>query len=369
MGYLGVNTSSCEARRRVGRPAFSSRNHGRMSVRTDRIFRLAALVGNDVLEIEDVQSGWPALATLHSDDGSLRLALFVGGVGLSHRGRDDVERRFQNPGDSRPLVSVAGRVSVLLGLWEEDRHLTVTRPIVVMVDAARREGHETRWSAFTPVSTLTDALATGWATHVSDSDELIRCLVPALLPAAIAADLEGVELEEPLVQTAVEASGLLEASDGAAAPDIGDSSAERARRAAYSLVRDAKFSGRVLNAYDQRCAMCGLGLRLVQGAHIYPASAPGSPDQPWNGLSLCANHHLAFDRYLVAVNPQDLSIVFHQDVLDAALSDPSAQALIDGTLTTLRGCEPNARPHPDMFRRRYDHYSDKYDWLPATYKG
>jgi hypothetical protein len=359
VGACGGATSSSDA-------AGQSNSGRRMSARTDRIFHLAALVGQDVLEIQDVQDGWPALATVRTEQGTIPLALFVGKVGLSHRGRDDVERRFQNPGQNRPLVGVPGRASVLVGLWDEDEHLAVPRPIVVTCDADRREGHMTRWSAFAPVTTLTEALTTGWATHVSDSGELIRCLVPALLPAAILADLEGVELEQPLVQTAIEASGLLEEPEVADDPDS-SASAVRARRAAYSLVRDANFSRRVLHAYGRRCAMCGLGLQLVQGAHIYPASAPGSPDKSWNGLALCANHHLAFDRHLIAVQPHNLRIVFHPSVLDEAHEDPSAQALIDGTLSKLRPCPDYARPRPDMFLRRYAHYSEKYDWLPATF--
>lgn len=52
---------------------------------------------------------------------------------------------------------------------------------------------------------------------------------------------------------------------------VGD--AARLRRAVSALIRDTRFSGSVLDAYMRRCAMCGLGLNLVQGAHIYPASA------------------------------------------------------------------------------------------------
>ncbi|MCZ2821054.1 HNH endonuclease [Modestobacter sp. VKM Ac-2977] len=337
-----------------------------MTARIDRILHVAALVGHDVLEIEDVRDGWPALATLHVERMQLRLALFVGSLGSGGRRRDDVERRFQNPGQNRPLVGVDGRASVLLALWDQDDRLRVSRPIIVTYDADRRDGLMTRWSAFAPVSTLMDAQATGWATHVSDSGESIRCMVPALLPAAILADVEEIELEQLLVQTAVEASGLLEEPEGAAVPDSSPS-ALRARRATYSLVRDARFARRVLDAYDGRCAMCGVGLHLVQGAHIYPASAHGSLDRPWNGLSLCANHHLAFDRYLVAVHPVERYIVFHPDVLEAAQTDPTARAFIEGTLTELRPCAARAVPKPEMFHRRYAHYFDEYEWLPANF--
>jgi predicted restriction endonuclease len=187
-------------------------------------------------------------------------------------------------------------------------------------------------------------------------------MAPALLPAAIAADLAGVEPAEQLVRTIVEASGLL-VTAGAASAD--NPAAARARRAATSLVRDARFSGRVLDAYGRRCAMCGLGLSLVQGAHIYPASAPGSKDEPWNGLSLCANHHVAFDRNMIAVLPGSMRIVFRADVIEEATEDPAIQAFVDGTLEALLPAAPGASPRRDMFVRRYAHYGDSYAWLPA----
>jgi hypothetical protein len=114
-----------------------------MTARADMVHRLAGLVGPGVLEIENAQAGWPALATLHGDGLPVSLAVFAGRVGDSHRGRDDVERRFQNPSGSRPLTSVPGRASVLVGLWEDDIRLSVPHPIVVTADAARREARTT----------------------------------------------------------------------------------------------------------------------------------------------------------------------------------------------------------------------------------
>ncbi|PPI20182.1 restriction endonuclease [Rathayibacter sp. AY1B1] len=62
------------------------------------------------------------------------------------------------------------------------------------------------------------------------------------------------------------------------------------------------FSNRVRAAYGNRCAMCGLGLNLIEGAHIVPVASPYSNDETRNGLALCANHHLAYDRALVSVD-------------------------------------------------------------------
>lgn len=327
--------------------------------RADIARRIAELAGPELV-IEDAQGGWPALAVLHGPDGDVSVALYVSQVGRSHRDRDTVERRFQNPAGDTPLVLAPGRVPVLIGLWDDDPIIPLSGPVVVTADPFRRaDGRTTRWSVFAPLATLMSAATTGWDTHVSDSGELIRCLHPALLPAAIAADAAGAEPDADQVRTAADASGLLD--DPKTPPDA--PAAERARRTASSLVRDAAFSRDVLDAYDRRCAMCGLGLRLVQGAHIYPASAPGSPDKTFNGLALCANHHVAFDRHLVAVRPTTLEVTFHPDVLAVVGTDPAAKTLVDGTEPVLRAAKSGHAPDPAMFAKRYAHYPDAYGWL------
>ncbi|WP_432817172.1 HNH endonuclease [Sulfitobacter sp. JB4-11] len=80
---------------------------------------------------------------------------------------------------------------------------------------------------------------------------------------------------------------------------------ERLTRRPY---RDIAFRRKVRNAYDNRCAMSGLGLRNgggrpeVQAAHIRPVEENGN-DTIRNGLALSATLHWMFDRGLVSVNP------------------------------------------------------------------
>lgn len=65
--------------------------------------------------------------------------------------------------------------------------------------------------------------------------------------------------------------------------------------------RDHKFRGKVLRAYEYRCAICGLDIRLdndtlgLDAAHIKWHQA-GGPDREDNGLALCVLHHRLFDR-------------------------------------------------------------------------
>ncbi|VWD47696.1 hypothetical protein BCO19218_05890 [Burkholderia contaminans] len=64
--------------------------------------------------------------------------------------------------------------------------------------------------------------------------------------------------------------------------------------------RAANFSGKVLQAYGQRCAFCRIQLGLLDAAHIVPVSAPGSTDEIVNGVALCKLHHFAYDSNLIA---------------------------------------------------------------------
>jgi putative restriction endonuclease len=64
-------------------------------------------------------------------------------------------------------------------------------------------------------------------------------------------------------------------------------------------VRDSKFRQRILTAYEYRCAVCGLDIRLgsvsiaLDAAHIRWHQADG-PDEENNGFALCVLHHKTF---------------------------------------------------------------------------
>jgi putative restriction endonuclease len=69
-------------------------------------------------------------------------------------------------------------------------------------------------------------------------------------------------------------------------------------------LHQARFRGRVVPAYDSRCAICSLReLRLLDAAHIVADIEFGGAATIRNGLSLCAIHHRAFDQDLVGISP------------------------------------------------------------------
>ncbi|WP_218934122.1 phosphorothioated DNA-binding restriction endonuclease [Rosistilla ulvae] len=71
--------------------------------------------------------------------------------------------------------------------------------------------------------------------------------------------------------------------------------------------RDPKFRDQVLTAYEYRCAICGLNLRMggralgLEAAHIKWYQARG-PDTVQNGLALCSLHHKLFDRGAIGLS-------------------------------------------------------------------
>lgn len=63
--------------------------------------------------------------------------------------------------------------------------------------------------------------------------------------------------------------------------------------------RDPNFRIKVYDAYNHKCAMCGIGLELIEAAHIVPHSNDLGTDEISNGISLCSLHHKAYDRSLI----------------------------------------------------------------------
>lgn len=67
--------------------------------------------------------------------------------------------------------------------------------------------------------------------------------------------------------------------------------------------RGSAFPNLVRSAYEFRCAACDVQLSIdnqhvVEGCHLIPFKESYN-DHPSNGISLCRNHHWAFDRHLI----------------------------------------------------------------------
>lgn len=68
------------------------------------------------------------------------------------------------------------------------------------------------------------------------------------------------------------------------------------------LVRDGDFRRKVTVAYDRKCCVSGIQLKLIDAAHILPVGAEGSTDDVTNGLCLSPTYHRAYDRGLIVLS-------------------------------------------------------------------
>lgn len=124
---------------------------------------------------------------------------------------------------------------------------------------------------------------------------------PALM-AAVAQRVLDAHFPETLHGDILSAVGLdLEALRGEASVDATTTSIRRRR--------DPTFRQAVLMAYQYRCAVCGLDLRIgkvsvgLEAAHIKWHQARG-PDIVPNGVSMCSLHHKLFDLGAFTLDPE-----------------------------------------------------------------
>ena len=148
---------------------------------------------------------------------------------------------------------------------------------------------------------LHQAVVDGFAPHNKGNGELAIAFRPDCL-AAYVANLESLHECGRAAGEMEMLSRIGQDPDAVDDMEVEEKIAEPRRYAVLSTkraLRETGFRKRVLTAYGQSCAMCGIQLRLLDGAHILPAAHPDSTNGTDNGVALCALHHRAFDRALV----------------------------------------------------------------------
>jgi putative restriction endonuclease len=116
------------------------------------------------------------------------------------------------------------------------------------------------------------------------------------------------------------------------------------------------FRWRVLQAYQQSCAVCRLRhAELLEAAHILPDNHPKG--EPWvcNGISLCKLHHAAYDAQILGIRP-DLIVEIRKDILD----ESDGPLLLHG----LKGWHNKKLiviPHAARLKPRADFLEERYE--------
>jgi hypothetical protein len=318
--------------------------------KAQQIQLLCDLIGPNVARVIDLRDGWPGIIEVQLSTGPRQFSAHVGEI--HSMSRKPHEFRFQNPGQNRPMFTLPGTEPLLLGIWDTD-----TPIVLVAAQPDIRLGDLTRFSILFPERLFREAQQFGWASpYRNNNGNLHWSFFPQLLPTFIEFYESSIALPTKDVQLAVVGAGLVDTPE--------EGSASRARRAATILIRDARFGQQVIQAYDKKCAMCGLNLGLVSGAHILPVSAPGSTDDPTNGVALCDNHHRAFDNHRIWVHPVDRTLSIHPNIINHGKSDSRTAAFLDTMLPRL--ADPivqSALPPQRMFDERYAYFEGEYDWM------
>ena len=287
---------------------------------------MALLVKRRLLQVVENairQGGWhllhlsspgthPARYHMHRDDRRYRVRVYVWNLtpGGTNRPRD--EWRIQVTGIDRFEPEINGK-TLILG-WLDDGGL------VAGFDYARHDGPlGNSPSIQIREAALQQAAAGGFAPHDKGNGELGIAFKPGFLASYI----EHLEALHACGQSGDEMNVLRQIDgrrDDVSDEDIALDIAEPRRFAVMSArraLRRVDFRDRVLAAYSHGCAMCGVQLDLLDGAHILPAVHPGSTDGTDNGVALCALHHRAFDRGLVTFTIPEFRIHLNEHMRDA----------------------------------------------------
>jgi len=101
----------------------------------------------------------------------------------------------------------------------------------------------------------------------------------------------------------------------AAGTDVSPDDRRYAQAITKHRLHQPLFRARLIEAYEERCAMCRLHhVSLLDASHIVAdGHALGQPIVP-NGLALCKIHHAAYDQNILGVSP-DLQIAVRRDIL------------------------------------------------------
>ena len=284
----------------------------------------------------------PARYQVYGGGKSVTVRIYIWNLTPGGRNRPEDEWRIQATNVERFQQEPNGK-TLILG-WQDERAVFAGFDLAHHQDAL----------GFSPSiqlrqAALDQAAVDGFATHGKGSGELAIAFRPDFLATYIA-NLESLHACGQAPREAEMLDEIGRNAESAEGDFMAQQFAEPRRYAVLSVrrsLREISFRRRVMTAYGQRCAMCGIQLRLLDGAHILPAAHPDSTDQTCNGIALCALHHRAFDRAFVAFDPS-----FRVHVNEAMAAELKAADRAGGlanfrnALLPVLGLPPDRRDRP-----------------------
>jgi putative restriction endonuclease len=132
-----------------------------------------------------------------------------------------------------------------------------------------------------------------------------------------------------------------------------------ATREALFRLHQHRFRAAVLRAYRSRCAVCTLReAALLQAAHIIDDRDPRGAATVINGISLCAIHHLAYDRNLMGIDPEGVIHISQRLLgeIDGPMLREGLQSFHGAAI--LQPKRADERPDPDRLIVRYTRFQE-----------
>lgn len=288
----------------------------------ERVEDAYRLGGCNVLYLSE-SGDHPATYRVYKEDVSETVRIYIWNISHGGGPRSAAEYRIQitGLGSDRFEPEIGGK-TLILGWWPNEE-------VFAGFDYRRHNGLlGGSPSMQIGLAALQAAIANGFAMHRKNNGELAIAFRPDFV-GTYTQNLEALHDTGEAPEEVALLSRLAADPDEVGEPEI-QAGVARQRRWAVVQTRRAlralDFSDRVLGAYRHRCAMCGVQLRLLDGAHILPVAEPDSTDETANGVALCALHHRAYDTGLVTFDAE-----YHVHLHDERIAE-LRQARLDGKL-------------------------------------
>jgi putative restriction endonuclease len=313
----------------------------------NKIFDAIKLSGWQAFPVSaSAQQPYKLLLFPNDNEPGLALNVYIWNVTHGGKGRDPNEYRIQMHG--KEIQQPPDYVSLLLGWWDDGS-------VFVGYDIEAHGGKLAKSpSAQVRIETLRDAAHGGMAAQTKDN-EIVVAFRPELF------------VDYVLSHGSLHTFGKTEESitflnevmnpDRKADESLFEEVAEPRRVVARTInkkVRDVSFQRRVLTAYSNQCAFCGLQMRLVDAGHILPVASEGSTDDTHNGMCMCPLHHRAYDAGIITISDEYETLTSARRLRD--LRDLGLDSGMDefvGNLKAIIHVPPDKRdrPHRDFVRK------------------
>lgn len=304
--------------------------------------------GWSFLKLSGAQSH-PGSYQVFSGDQGWRVRVYIWNLTFGGRVTLPDEKRIQvtglpEPAGSQQFIPETGGKTLILGWWDDLEIFAGFDIAYHSEPLGKSPSIQIRQGA------LESAHVNGMACYFRGKDEIAVAIKPEFMGVYLSnmEDLHACGSSEEALDLL---NQLCADPDAVADADIEDKVPEARRYAVIATrkaLRDASFRGRILTAYSQKCAMCGVQLRLIDAAHILPAAHPDSTDETSNGVALCALHHRAFDQGLVTFGTDyrthrnaALEAEFVAEGLDGGLDEFAARLAPMIELPPAKGDRPN----------------------------